>query len=66
LDKAGEILLDALGFEPVDVDTLVTRTGLPAQAVSSMLLILELQGWVAPHAGRYCRLVPAASEGRAT
>jgi DNA processing protein len=66
LDKAGEILLDALGFEPVDVDTLVTRTGLPAQAVSSMLLILELQGWVVPHAGRYCRLVPAASEGRAT
>ena len=55
LDKAGEILLDALGFEPVDVDTLVTRTGFSAQTVSSMLLILELQGRVEPHAGRYCR-----------
>jgi DNA processing protein len=59
LDKAGEILLDALGFEPVDVDTLVTRTGFSAQTVSSMLLILELQGRVEPRAGRYCRAAAA-------
>ena len=59
LDKAGEILLDALGFEPADLDTLVTRTGFSAQTVSSTLLILELQGRVEPHAGRYCRAAAA-------
>jgi DNA processing protein len=61
LDKAQEMLLDALGFEPLDVDTLVDRTGLPAQDVSSMLLILELQGRVEPRAGRFCRTTPSES-----
>jgi DNA processing protein len=60
LDKAQEMLLDALGFEPLDVDTLVDRTGLPAQVVSSMLLILELQGRVEPRAGRFCRTSSSA------
>jgi DNA processing protein len=55
LDKEYEMLLDALGFDLLDVDTLVDRTGLPAQVVSSMLLILELQGRVEPRAGRFCR-----------
>jgi len=39
-------LLGCLGDAPVDVDTLVERSGLTADAVSSMLLILELQGLV--------------------
>jgi DNA processing protein len=56
LDKEYEMLLDALGFDLLDVDTLVDRTGLPAQVVSSMLLILELQGRVEPRAGRFCRV----------
>lgn len=60
LDKEYEMLLDALGFEPLDVDTLVDRTGFPAQIVSSMLLILELQGRVEPRAGRFCRVSLAA------
>jgi len=51
LDKEYEILLDALGFEPASIDVLVARTGLPSDSVASMLLILELQGRVAPHAG---------------
>lgn len=51
LDKASEILLDALGFEASGVDTLVERTGLPSQSVASMLLILELEGAVEPQAG---------------
>ena len=62
LDKPLEMLLDALGFEPLDVDTLADRTGLAAQAVSSMLLILELQGRVEPRAGRFCR-APSARLG---
>jgi DNA processing protein len=57
LDKEYEMLLDALGFEPTGIDALVDRTGLPSESVASMLLILELEGRVAPHAGgRYCRL----------
>ncbi len=59
LDKDYEILLDALGFEPAGVDTLVARTGLEAQAVASMLLILELEGRVAQQpGGLFCRRVP--------
>ena len=57
LDKEYEILLDALGFEPASIDALVARTGFPSDSVASMLLILELQGRLAPHAGgRYGRL----------
>ncbi len=39
-------LLDAMGYEPVHMDSLVDRSGLTAESVSSMLLILELQGFV--------------------
>ena len=35
-----------LGFEPLGVDQLVMRSGLPADAVASMLLILELENRV--------------------
>lgn len=57
LDKDYKILLDALGFEPAGIDALVERTGLQSHSVASMLLILELEGRVAPHpGGRYLRL----------
>jgi DNA processing protein len=46
LDKEHKILLDALGFDPADIDTLSVRTGLKPEAVSSMMLILELEGHV--------------------
>jgi DNA processing protein len=50
-------LLDALGHEPAALDQLIERTGLPAAALSSMLLMLELEGTVAGLAGgRYERL----------
>jgi DNA processing protein len=56
LDKEYEILLDALSVEPVSIDILVARTGLPSQSVASMLLILELEGRVGPQSGgRYIR-----------
>lgn len=49
-------LLEALGWDTVDVDTLVQRSGLTAAEVSSMLLILELEGSVQSLAGgRYQR-----------
>ena len=57
MDKEHKILLDALGFEPADLDELVARTGFTAQAVSSMTLILELEGHVkAAPGGRYSRV----------
>jgi DNA processing protein len=57
LDNEYEMLLDALGFEPATIDSLTERTGLPGESVASMLLILELEGRVAPHpGGRYGRI----------
>jgi DNA processing protein len=58
MDKEHKILLDALGFDPADLDVLVDRTGFKAEAVSSMMLILELEGHVqAAPGGRYSRVV---------
>lgn len=49
-------LLAALGWDTLGVDALVDRSGLTAAEVSSMLLILELEGAVQPVAGgRYQR-----------
>jgi DNA processing protein len=63
LDKAYEILLDALGFEPAGVDTLVERTGFAADEVASMLLILELDGKLESRpGGRYVRRVRKAAK----
>jgi DNA processing protein len=57
LDKEYKILLDALAFEPASVDTLIERTGLSSESISSMLLVLELDGHVAPYpGGRYSRM----------
>ena len=57
LDKAYKILLDALAFEPASVDSLIERTGMNSESIASMLLILELDGHVAPHpGGRYSRM----------
>jgi DNA processing protein len=50
-------LLDALGFEPTDIDTLVIRSGLTCNVVCSMLLHMELDGCVATlPGGMYQRL----------
>jgi DNA processing protein len=57
LDNDHKILLDALGFEPTSLDSLVERTGLSSQCLASMLLMLELEGRVGLHpGGRYLRL----------
>ena len=58
LDEEYRRLLEYIGFdEPVTVDSLVERCGLTAETVSSMLLILELRGFVAAESGgRYTRL----------
>lgn len=54
-------LLEAMGFAPVSVDALVERCGLTAAEVSSMLLILQLLGLIAPATGGlYVRLPPTS------
>jgi DNA processing protein len=56
LDSDAEMLLNALGFEPADLDRLVERTGLAAHSVISKLQLLELEGRVESLAGgRYGR-----------
>jgi DNA processing protein len=42
--NADEPLLACMGFDPVDVDSLCARAGLPAERVSAELLRLELAG----------------------
>ena len=50
-------LLDAIGHDPVSTDELVERSGLTIDQVSSMLLILELEGKIEKlSGGRYSAL----------
>ena len=50
-------VLDALGYDPCPLDTLILRSGLTAEALSVILLRLELDGHVAVLPGeRYQRL----------
>lgn len=50
-------LLDALGFDPVDLDTLCERTGQSAAVLSAQLLALELEGRIERQpGGRFLRL----------
>lgn len=44
-------LLHAIGFDPVDLDTICARSGLTAESASAMLLELELDGMVVRMAG---------------
>lgn len=60
LDQDYQQLISQMGIdEPLALDTLVERSGLTPEVISSMLLILELRGLVATAAGgRYLRLAP--------
>jgi len=50
-------LLRAIGFDPLTADELAGHSGLTIEQVSSMLLILELEGKIEAHSGgRYSRL----------
>lgn len=56
--KTGDrALLEHMGFDPVDIDSLCERAGLPAERITADLLRLELDGLVATlPGGRYQRL----------
>ncbi len=53
-----QTVLEQLGFEPTPMDRIVERTALTADVVSSILLLLELQGQVMSSGAQYYR-VPA-------
>jgi DNA processing protein len=56
-DADYQSLLDALGFDPATVDEVAEKSGLTIEQVSSMLLILELEGEVESlHGGRFSKL----------
>lgn len=56
-DAEYQQLFEHLGFDPIHIDELISRSGLTADAVSSMLLLLELQGRVsALPGGKYTRI----------
>jgi DNA processing protein len=64
MDKEHKILLDALGFDPAGPDSLGVRSGFKPDAVSSMMLILELEGHVqAAPGGRYSRVANRRAGG---
>ncbi len=52
-DPEHQALLRFIDYEPTSVDTIISRSGLTAEAVSSMLLIMELNNLVAAEAGGY-------------
>jgi predicted Rossmann fold nucleotide-binding protein DprA/Smf involved in DNA uptake len=45
-------LLPLIGARPVDIDTLITASGLTAQEVLNALLILELRGYIRQMPGK--------------
>lgn len=57
LDGDYQLLFTCLGYDPIGIDSLVSQSGLTAESVSSMLLLLELEGQVASlSGGRYVRV----------
>lgn len=56
LDPDCKRLLDSIGYDAISVDQLVKTSGLTADVVSSMLLILELDGIIeSRHGGKFSR-----------
>ncbi|MCB1958840.1 MAG: DNA-protecting protein DprA, partial [Rhodocyclaceae bacterium] len=52
-------LLDCIGHDPLDVDTLASRSGLTAEKLYAILLQMELDGRIASlPGGRFQRIGP--------
>ena len=50
-NHAHQDILDSMGYDPVSVDSLAQRTGMKINQLSSVLLILEMEGKITPQAG---------------
>ncbi len=51
LEKDTQALLNSIAFDPVTADTLCVRSGYHIEKINSMLLILELKGYINVQAG---------------
>ena len=47
LGAEGEVILQALGYDPCSVDAVQERTGLSADSICATLVMLEIEGVVA-------------------
>ena len=56
LSDTYKYILEAMGYDPIDVDTLAVRCRLPVQTVSVALLTLELENYVGESNGIYTRI----------
>lgn len=62
LDPDQRLILEAMGYDPLPIDSLVVQTGLTINKVSSILLLLELHGHIeACGGGQYIRLKPSVT-----
>jgi DNA processing protein len=52
-DEVHRTILQAMGYDPVTIDLLAKRTGLDISDISSVLLILELEGKISSQPGGY-------------
>ena len=57
-DEQRDIIIDALGPVPTDIDTLMRHTGMDAGAVQLVLLELDLAGRLHRYAGNQVALIP--------
>ena len=56
LSEAQQTILAIIGFEPTTIDRVIQQTRLTADTVSSILVTLELQGFITSQGGNYSRL----------
>ena len=56
IEGGNQELLNAMGFDPVDIDTLAARTSLPIADINRQLIELELAGMIAHQNALYNRL----------
>ena len=64
LNAVQQQVWQALGHDAVAIDTLCLRTGLTAADISSILVGMELSGWVENRFGRYHREMTVAPSAR--
>ena len=50
-DESHALILKAMGHDPVSIDSLIERTGMSSNNISSILLILELEGRISAQSG---------------
>lgn len=51
IDAEYRQLLETIGYDPMPIDEIIAQSGLTAEVVSSMLLLLELEGYVSSAPG---------------